>query len=111
MERLEKDNEKEVRVAAAWALGEIGDPRATLALDRAALYDRRQDVRAAASQAMVRLKEHETIVESPQPSANMAAPLQSAPSTIVNEVPEPLPFNSSEDTPPPPPQPEPPPSF
>jgi hypothetical protein len=100
MERLEKDNEKDVRVAAAWALGEIGDPRATLALDRAALYDRRQDVRNAASQAMARLQQaQETVVES--------APVQSAPSTIGDEIPEPLPLNGPEDTPPPPPRPEP----
>jgi HEAT repeat protein len=108
MERLEDDHEREVRVAAAWALGEIGDARAMLALDRASLYDRREDVRDAAAQAITRLKSHETVVENAQPAD---APIQSSPSTGVSDMPEPLPLGGLDDTPPPPPQPEPPPSF
>lgn len=48
IDRLEHDNDKEVRVAAAWALGEIGDERAALALERASLYDKKHEVRDAA---------------------------------------------------------------
>ena len=38
-ERLEHDFDKDVRVAAAWALGEIGDERGAVALERAVISD------------------------------------------------------------------------
>ena len=55
IDRVNKDWEKEVRVAACWALGEIGDPRAAITLQKAALYDKRKDVRDAANIAYKKL--------------------------------------------------------
>ena len=66
VERLEHDFDKEVRVAAAWALGEIGDNRAAVPLERAAQFDKRQDVRTAAKAAYGRLtKPGQVPTESP----------------------------------------------
>ncbi len=55
MDRLENDDEKEVRMAAAWALAEIGDPRAGASLQKAALFDKREEVREVASRSYARL--------------------------------------------------------
>jgi hypothetical protein len=55
MDRLERDGDRDVRVAAAWALGEIGDTRSAVALERAALYDKKHEVREAANIAYRRL--------------------------------------------------------
>ena len=55
IDRLERDGERDVRVASAWALSEIGDPRAAVALERAALFDKRREVREAATSAYQRL--------------------------------------------------------
>ncbi|HWE37459.1 MAG TPA: HEAT repeat domain-containing protein [Isosphaeraceae bacterium] len=55
VDRLKNDYSSEVRVASAWALGAIGDPRAGVALERASLFDRRREVRDAATTAYRRL--------------------------------------------------------
>lgn len=55
IERLERDGDRDVRVAAAWALGEIGDSRSAMPLERAALYDKKTEVRTAANDAYRRL--------------------------------------------------------
>ena len=46
---------KDVRVAAAIALGEIGGSEAAVALERTSIYDHREDVRKAATTALERL--------------------------------------------------------
>lgn len=51
------DPEPEVRVLAAWMLGEFGDRRAILDLKKAAQDDRVESVRIAATQALRRLGE------------------------------------------------------
>jgi hypothetical protein len=111
IERVDKDWEKEVRVAASWALGEIGDPRAAITLQKAMLYDKKQEVRDAANIAYKKLgreKLEHTIVQ--------VSPPHSAP-THESGLPEALP--SSEPPlnrtrsldPPPPPRPDPPSNF
>ena len=52
---LKYDNFKDVRVAAAIALGEIGGSEAAVALERTSIYDHREDVRKAATTALERL--------------------------------------------------------
>ena len=44
---LKNDNFKDVRIASAIALGEIGGSQAAIALERSAVYDHRDDVRRA----------------------------------------------------------------
>lgn len=55
VDRLKNDWDKDVRVAAANALGEIGDPRASEPLRQAASLDNRQAVRDAAGLALERM--------------------------------------------------------
>ena len=55
-ERLEHDFDKDVRIAAAHALGEIGDERGAVALERAIITERwHKDVREAAREALARI--------------------------------------------------------
>lgn len=56
IDRLRNDWSKEVRVASAWALGEIGDPKAGVPLQRASLFDHREEVRAVAAKAAEKLR-------------------------------------------------------
>ncbi len=109
-DRLDHDLDREVRVASAWALGEIADPRAAVALERAALYDKRQEVRDAANTAYRKLPRP---VQQPS-NAPLAttSPIISQPSStvgtrsaqartnpvVIDPGPEP---SSSSDTPPP----------
>ncbi len=122
IERLQHDNEKEVRVAAAWALGEIGDPRAGVPLERAALYDKRHEVRDAATIAHRRLPKPGAApdqAEAPPEStvtSRVAPPAMSKRSTVgtiraaapnraeeIDPGPTPAPLD---DRPPPPPGPD-----
>jgi hypothetical protein len=52
---LKYDTSKDVRIAAAIALGEIGGTEAAVALERDAIYDHREEVRKAATTALERL--------------------------------------------------------
>jgi hypothetical protein len=52
---LKYDNWKDVRIASAIALGEIGTNEAAVALERAAIYDHKEDVRKACTNALGRL--------------------------------------------------------
>jgi hypothetical protein len=71
LDRLKNDNEKEVRVASAWALAEIGDPRAGVGLERAALFDKKREVREAAAEAYRRLpREGEAPIATPAPGGD-----------------------------------------
>ena len=115
-ERLEHDFDKDVRVASAWALGEIADEGGAIALERAALSDKRHEVRDAAKIAFKKLpKPGESPVRStgPIPSPSQAQ-THLPPSTVIQGRPEvldpgPNPNASGrpdlEDRPPPPPVP------
>jgi len=93
VDRLKNDYDKDVRVASAWSLSEIGDPRAGVALERAALFDRRQDVREAAAKAYRRLPKEG------------AAPVPAAAGDARPQGASPADPEGRRDTPPPPPVP------
>ena len=52
---LKYDSSKDVRIASAIALGEIGGSDSAVALERCAIYDKKEDVRKAATNALERL--------------------------------------------------------
>ena len=55
IDRLKNDSDVDVRVAAATAMGDIGDPRSAVYLERVTIYDKKQKVRDAAALALTRL--------------------------------------------------------
>jgi HEAT repeat protein len=102
VDRLQNDNDKDVRQAAAWALGEIGDPRAASSLEYASRSDWRQDVRTEAAHAIARLQ-RPVAVQTPQASsAPEPAPLPEYSSDLDDGPP----LTRPEETPPPPPLPD-----
>ena len=113
IERLEHDNDREVRVAAAWALGEIGDERAALPIQRAALNDKKHEVREAATIAYKKIPRFGQVVEGPAPAqAPQPQPQPQPQGKVIRsqpESPDPGPGQppriAPEDTPPPPPSP------
>jgi hypothetical protein len=119
VDRLQKDWYEEVRVASAWALGEIGDPRAALPLQKAALYDKRSEVREIAQAAYRRLPPASDPVTA-QANPNVSAPVANPtvpptveppagavepPPTGLTPTPTLTPPPTSPETPPPPPEP------
>ena len=52
---LKYDSSKDVRIASAIALGEIGGSDSAVALERCAIYDKKEEVRKAATTALERL--------------------------------------------------------
>ena len=52
---LKYDSSKDVRIASAIALGEIGGSESAVALERCAIYDQKEEVRKAAATALERL--------------------------------------------------------
>ena len=109
MDRLKNDGDKDVRIAAAWALGEIGDPRAGVYLERAALFDKKQEVRDAAANAYKRLPPEGAAVQV-APPAN-AGPINAGPADAAPifqppaDAGSPPPPAFDPNTPPPPPTP------
>jgi hypothetical protein len=121
-ERLEHDFDKDVRVAAAWALGEIGDERGAVALERAVITEKRHhEVRDAAAEALKKIPKPGEVRVSrptgpvppaiPMPTTSTTTPvIQSRPGELD---PGPNPTNSTNppsspsDQPPPPPLPVP----
>jgi HEAT repeat protein len=55
VERLKNDSDKSVRITAAHALADIGDPGAAVYLERSSIYDKKPEVRSASSVAFARL--------------------------------------------------------
>jgi hypothetical protein len=113
-ERLEHDFDKDVRVAAAWALGEIGDERGAVALERAVLSEKwHHEVRDAAALALKKLPKPgqaqpaRTAGPLPmQPTSPAPTVIQSQPTEIdPGPNPPPIPGPPSTDQPPPPPVP------
>ena len=122
VDHLKNDFSKDVRLAAAWGLAEIGDPAGANALESAALFDKRHEVREAAAVAYKRLpkieaqkelalKEAQAVRQAAAtrssgatPRTNVQAsstsqPIQSAPRTASASRP-------NGDAPPPPPTPD-----
>jgi HEAT repeats len=55
VERLKNDSDKSVRITAAHALADVGDPSAAVYLERSSIYDHKQEVRNASLAALARL--------------------------------------------------------
>jgi hypothetical protein len=94
IDRLQHDHEKEVRMAAAWALAEIGDPRGIVPLETARQFDKRPDVRTVAEKSLSRLP-RESVEPAPRhvqaqparPSTGQAARRWQANSSAVESIP------------------------
>jgi HEAT repeats len=114
---LKYDSSKDVRVASAIALGEIGGSDSAVALERCAIYDKKEEVRKAATTALERLnaqaKNAPPIMSQVAPSANAPrAPVTSTPSPFGQSPPpaleppsEPAQADPAGSQPPPPPAP------
>jgi hypothetical protein len=113
-ERLEHDFDKDVRVAAAFALGEIKSEGGAVALEKAVLHDKRHDVRDAAKLALEKIPKPgevplpanlppTTRIKTPPPIPTGPSPIDPGPSPSRSQnVPLEAPAN---DLPPPPPVP------
>lgn len=64
---LKNDWFKDVRIAAAHALGEIGSPDAEAALERAVVYEKKEEVRDAAALALQAAREKQAILRASAP--------------------------------------------
>ena len=62
MDRLKNDPAPAVRIAAASALGMIGDPNTAQILERSVVYDKRQEVRNASAVALQRVRSTRSVV-------------------------------------------------
>src|SRR5271155_3839826 len=71
---LKYDSSKDVRIASAIALGEIGGSDSAVALERCAIYDHKEEVRKAATTALERLNA----------KARTAPPLSSQVAPVTN---------------------------
>jgi HEAT repeats len=108
IDRLKEDYSKEVRIASAWALAEIGDPNAGVALERAALFDKRKEVRDAATEAYNRLPHELSGAPSTEAPAQNAAPRTVLGPNPDQRAPQLSPFSYPSNPPPPPEPAEPP---
>ena len=94
VERLKNDNDKSVRITAAHALADIGDPSAAIYLERSSIYDHKQEVRNAALAALARMPR---IVPAPAqaqastPVAGLSPSASPAPPPTPNVPPPPTP--------------------
>jgi hypothetical protein len=84
---LKYDTSKDVRVASAIALGEIGGSDSAVALERAAIYDKKDDVKKAATTALERLNAQ---AKNAPPPGSEAAPFPSGPRAPVTPMPSPF---------------------
>ena len=85
IDRLKNDSDVDVRVAAATAMGEIGDPRAAVYLERVTIYDKKQKVRDAAALALTHLP-RESVSTASMPVASTPAPPQPGLSPIPSNM-------------------------
>lgn len=102
---LKNDHSKEVRQASAWALGSIGDPSASVALQRAAMFDWRQEVRTEANTAYQRIAQGGQPAPAPGPAPIQAPEAGTEPALRTSAGSVPMPEFQRDDTPPPPPEP------
>jgi hypothetical protein len=119
VDRLKHDHEKEVRQAAAWALGEMGDLAGIVPLEMAAQSDKKADVRAVANKAVNRLHERQAEIRAAAAVAQAQAQAQAHAQPVVRHAqptfatrpassavsPPPPPVPSTDDVPPPDPTP------
>ena len=91
---LKYDSSKDVRIAAAIALGEIGGSDSAVALERCAIYDKKDDVRKAATNALERLNAQAktpTVTSETSPAAAASRPpVTPMPSPFRESPPPPL---------------------
>jgi hypothetical protein len=123
-ERLEHDFDKEVRIASAWALGEIGDERGAVALERAVVTEKwHHEVRDAAANALKKLPKPGEVRAPRTPTTtttgSVPPPIPQPPVTYAPAAqpkqgeldpgpnPPPIPEPAQSDQPPPPPVPVP----
>jgi hypothetical protein len=94
IDHLKHDLSKEVRIASATALAEIGDPRAEVPLQSASMFDKRREVRDAAAEALHRLpREVETAANGPATAVRDDARgrVDSEPAPRAEDIPPPPP--------------------
>lgn len=98
VERLKLDTDKSVRITAAQSLLQIGDPKAAIFLERASIYDKKQEVRDAAAAALARMPRE--VVQPARASAypELSSSTHRNPDTAIS-VP---PLENAERVPPPP---------
>jgi HEAT repeat protein len=97
VDALKHDSSKDVRIASAVALGEIGGHEAEVVLNRCIVYEKKEDVRVAAAGALRMLKERETTAPPPQiqisavprASATRSTPAAPKPRPPVSTKPKP----------------------
>jgi len=87
---LKYDSWKDVRIAAAISLGEIGGNESAVALERGAIYDHKDEVRKASSNALARLNAKAKVAAASIPSHAPLGPIAPPPSSSV-----PSPFRGS----------------
>ncbi|WZO99194.1 HEAT repeat domain-containing protein [Isosphaeraceae bacterium EP7] len=106
VDRLKDDEDRDVRIAAAWALANIGDPGGLIVLERASAYDKNSQVRGEAVGAYRRLEASvaasSAVASEARSEGNQGRPVsQSQP---ASNRPAAQPYDNG---PPPPPDPEP----
>jgi len=88
---LKNDSSKDVKMAAATALGEIGGSEAEVVLERCIIYEKKQEVRDAAAAALRLLRDRRAAEPergySPPPPLTRSAPAASPTQTQQSEVP------------------------
>lgn len=97
VERLKNDNDKSVRITAAHALADLGDPSAAIYLERSSIYDHKQEVRNASLAALARLpklvpaptQDVQTASRNPGPGFSSNVNLEPAPGVTVPPPPTP----------------------
>ena len=84
---LKYDSSKDVRIASAISLGEIGGSDSAVALERCAIYDKKEEVRKAATTALERLNAQ---AKNAAPISSPVAPSGTAPRPPVTSTPSPF---------------------
>jgi hypothetical protein len=84
---LKYDSSKDVRIASAIALGEVGGSDSAVALERCAIYDKKDEVRKAATTALERLNAQ---AKNAPPISSQVAPSGTAPRPPVTSTPSPF---------------------
>jgi hypothetical protein len=84
---LKYDSSKDVRIASAIALGEIGGSDSAVALERCAIYDKKDEVRKAATTALERLNAQ---AKNAPPNSSQVGPSATMPRPPVTSTPSPF---------------------
>jgi HEAT repeats len=73
IDRLKNDHSKDVKIAAATALGLIGDPNSAIVLERCTIYEKKQEVRDAAAMALAQMQQRQAQAQAQASAAASAA--------------------------------------